>query len=402
MVIKIDRPITPATAIYVEHALIEAKENNDAAVIITMDTPGGLMESTRNIVQNIFASPVPVIAYVSPSGARAASAGAIITLASGIAAMAPGTNMGAAHPVDMQGKTDSTVMGQKIENDAAAWIRSIAAKRNRNVNFAESLVRHSYSFTAREALDSGAIDMIAENLNDLIAKCDGKIVSAGGKTFSLKLENYKIIDRDMDFREEVLSVLSNPNFAYIFILIGIYGLLFELKSPGSVFPGVVGGISLILAAFSMQMLPINTTGLLFIIFAFGLFITELFVASYGILSIGGLISFVIGSLMLIDSTQTFMRISLKLIVIAAILMAAFLGLVVWLGAKAQMKKKTSGSQNLVGMKGIAKTPISPDHNGTVLVNGELWKARSKDEIHAGEAVLIQAIEDFTVIVNKNS
>ncbi|MGB9912889.1 MAG: NfeD family protein, partial [Candidatus Kapaibacteriota bacterium] len=321
--IKINSAITPSSSSQIKKALDWARGINAEALIIQLNTPGGLLESTREIVQNILTSPVPVIVYVSPSGARAGSAGVFITLAANIAAMAPGTNIGAAHPVGLQGKADSSAMGEKIVNDAAAFIRSIAQQRNRNVSWAERAVRESISSTEREALAENVIDLVASSVDSLLILIDGKVITNGNGTRVLKTKDAKVVEYELSFRDKFLDFISNPNVAYILLMIGIYGILFELYNPGSIFPGVIGALSLILAGYSLQMLPVNYAGLALIILAIVLFLLEIKITSYGLLTLGGLASLFIGSLMLIDAPGDFMEISLSLIITAVVVTFLF-------------------------------------------------------------------------------
>ncbi len=399
-VITVNGGIGPATAMYIRNGIDEAIDNNSNALVIRLNTPGGLLESTRDIASYILDSEIPIIVYVSPGGSRAGSAGVFITLSGHIAAMAPGTNIGAAHPVGLGGTSDSTVMGQKVENDAAAFVRAIAQKRNKNEDWAERAVRESISSTENEALSQGVIDFIAKDIIQLLSLCDGSVIKIDDKEQKLDVGGAKLIYRDMNWKESLLQFISNPNISYLLILIGIYGLFFEIKSPGSIFPGTFGGISLLLAAYSLQMMPINYVGLALMAFAFVLFVLEIFVISYGILTIGGVISFAIGSMMLIDSPLEFMRISMGLIISVSIVTVILLGLILYFGIRAQKEKNVTGKFSIIGDSGIAKSAISPGIKGKVSVQGEIWQASSEDYIIEGDLVVIKDLKSMIALVEK--
>ncbi len=395
--IKINSAITPSSSSQIERAIKWAKEINAEALIIQLNTPGGLLESTREIVQNILNSEVPIVVYVAPSGARAGSAGVFITLSAHIAAMAPGTNIGAAHPVGLQGNIDST-MNEKILNDATAFIRSIAEQRNRNVQWAEKAVRESISSTEKEALENKVIDFVAPDLDSLLKCMDSFEVSTIKGKISLNTKNGKIIEYQQTLRDKFLDLITNPNIAYILLLIGIYGILFELYNPGSILPGVVGVLCLILAGYSLQMLPINYAGLTLIVLAIILFLLEIKITSYGLLTIGGLISLFIGSLMLIDAPGEFMKISLTLIITAVIVTFVFFTFVITLGIKAQFRRKSLGYESLLGAKGRVIEDIYPDKKGKIIVKGEIWNAISDQFIPKDTFVVVEKANSFTLFV----
>ncbi|MBX3043817.1 MAG: nodulation protein NfeD [Candidatus Kapabacteria bacterium] len=399
-VITINSGIGPATAMYIRNGLDEAIDIKSNALIIKLNTPGGLLESTRDIASYLLDSEIPVIVYVAPGGARAGSAGVFITLAGHIAVMAPGTNIGAAHPVGLGGTSDSTVMGQKVENDAAAFVRTIAQKRNKNADWAERAVRESISSTENEAFEEGVIDYIAKDINDLVRLCDSHPINIDDKEFLLDIKDAEIIYRDMNWKESLLAFISNPNIAYILILVGVYGLFFEIKSPGTIVPGTVGGISILLAAYSLQMMPINYVGLALMVLGIVLFIIEIFVTSYGVLTIGGIISFTIGSIMLIDSPFEFMRISMGLIITAVVITTALFAVIVIFAVKAQKERKVTGEHTIIGDVGVAKTLIEPGLRGKVLIQGELWQAISEDTIQVNEKVTAIAVKSMTITVKK--
>ncbi len=398
--IKIDGGISPGTSLFVENSIKYAESTNAEAMIITLNTPGGLLDATRDIVQNIMASKVPIAVYIAPGGARAGSAGVFITLAANIAAMAPGTNIGAAHPVDMGGNAPDSIMGDKITNDAAAFIRSIANERNRNIDWAERTVRESISATEKEALLAGAIDYIAPNLNALVKYMDGCTVSVADGEVTIKSAGVAIENREMDWREYFLFWISNPNIAYILLMIGIYGLIFEFWSPGAIFPGVIGGISLLLSLFSLQMLPVNLVGAALILLSIIMFLLEIKVVSYGLLTIGGVISLAIGSIILIDAPNKVMDISMNLIITFVILTALFFAAIGGIGLRAQFKKKATGQSALLGLKGNALDNFSSGAKGQVRVFGEIWSAVSEDNISVGDEIIVEQVNEFLLKVRK--
>jgi len=406
-VIKIDGTINPVAASYIHNSLEKAKQEKAECLIIQLNTPGGLLKSTRLIVSDFLSSEIPVVVYVYPSGAQAASAGVFITLGSHIAAMAPGTNIGAAHPIMMseggtQNKKDSTdVMMEKATNDAAAFIRSIAEKRHRNIDWAEKSVRQSLSLSETEALKENVVDLISKNLDSLIVQLNGKKVetSAGIKTINTKNANLEFIE--MTIIQKILDIVSDPNIAYILLMIGIYGLIFELSNPGSILPGIVGVICLVLAFYSLHTLPINYAGLGLIIFAIILFIAEIKVVSHGLLAAGGIISFIIGSLMLIDTdiSSDFLNISLSVIITVTILTALFFLFAVGKGISAQRRKPTTGTEGMIGEIGKAISKISPNSSGQILLHGAIWSAECKNsEINPGERVKVIDRVDLRLIV----
>lgn len=400
LVINADCAIHPACADYIHSGLEKALEENAECLIIKLNTPGGLLKSTRVIVTDILESKIPVVVYVSPSGSQATSAGVFITLAGHIAAMSPGTNIGAAHPVSLQG-TQDTVMMEKATNDAAAFIRTISEKRNRNIEWAEDAVRKSLSITETEALELKVIDIIAKDIDDLLAQIDGmEVETVSGKRI-LKTKDASIIEIEMTLAQKLLSILSDPNFAYILLMLGIYGLFFELYNPGAIFPGVIGGICIILAFYSMHTLPVNYAGLALIIFAVILFLLEIKVVSHGVLTIGGIISLLLGSMMLIDEDSVLeaMEISMELIIIVVVLTAAFFLFAITFGIKAQRKKPVTGSEGIVGETGTAISNLKPV--GKVKVHGEIWNAECKGEvINKGDEIEVVSVNHLTLIVEK--
>jgi len=396
--IKIDATINPVTADFIHNAIVKTANEKGQCLIIHLNTPGGLLQSTRIIVSDILESPVPVVVYVAPGGAHSGSAGVFITIAAHIAAMAPGTNMGAAHPVQMQGGMD-TIMNAKATNDAAAFIRTIAQKRNRNWEWAEDAVRHSISITETEALEKKVVDTIAKNDHELLAMIDGKNVEVSTGTTTLHTKDASIELYKMGSIQKFLNIISDPNIAYILMMLGFYGLLFELYSPGAIFPGIVGGISLILAFYSMQTLPINYAGLALIIFGIILFVLEIKIVSHGLLTVGGIISLLLGSLMLIrsDSSFDFIRVSLSVIISSVAVTAFFFLFVIGLGIKAQRAKPVTGIEGMIGETGESLEALNPV--GRVHVHGETWNAESvKGMINKGEKIRVTGVKNLKLYV----
>jgi len=395
-----DCAIHQACADYIHTGIATAVETGAECVIIKLNTPGGLLKSTRVIVTELLESAVPIVVYVSPSGSQAASAGVFITMAGHIAAMAPGTNIGAAHPVSLLGQQDSVMM-EKATNDAAAFIRTISEKRHRNVQWAEDAVRKSLSITETEALEENVIDVVANDVSDLLELIDGMEVETVKGMKILNTKDADIVNIEMTLSQKLLSILSDPNLAYILLMFGIYGIFFELYNPGAIFPGVIGGICLILGFYSMHALPVNYTGLALIIFAVILFILEIKVVSHGILTIGGIISLLLGSMMLIDreSFLEAMEISMELIILIVILTAAFFLFAITFGIRAQRKKIATGLEGIVGEKGVAMSSLKPE--GEIKIHGEIWNAESIDgDIKKGTSVSVIGIENLKLKVKK--
>lgn len=396
--IKVDGSINPATAGYIADGIEKAHREKAECLLVHLNTPGGLLKSTRVIVSNILDSPVPVIVYVSPGGAHAGSAGVFITMAAHVAAMAPGTNIGAAHPVALQSVLDST-MNEKATNDAAAFIRTIAEKRNRNLEWAEEAVRRSVSITETEAIKNRVIDIIAVNEKDLLEQLDGRSVTLNSGGQVLRTKNATAEKHNMRFIDRLLDLLSDPNIAYILLMLGMYGVMFELFNPGAILPGVVGVISLVLAFYSMHTLPVNYAGLALIIFGVILFLLEIKIVSNGLLALGGIVSLVLGSMMLIrsDSSLEFLRISRGLIIGAAIVTAAFFLFVVGVGIRAQRQKSTTGAEGMYGFVGEVIDHLNP--SGTVMIQGEIWNAESiSGEIGKGEKVRVKEMKNLKLFV----
>lgn len=398
--ITYDGAITPACSDFIRYGIESAEKNNSQCLIIKLNTPGGLLKSTRVIVSDILESDIPVVVYVSPGGAQAASAGVFITMAAHIAVMTPGTNIGAAHPVSMQGGQDS-VMSEKATNDAAAFIRSISEKRNRNIKWAEDAVRKSLSITETEALKANVIDLISPNLQDLLKQIDGREVETTKGKQVLKTANAEIKEVEMSFAMKLLSILSDPNIAYILFMLGLYGLLYEIFNPGAIFPGVIGGICIILAFYSLHTLPINYAGLALIIFAIILFVLEIKIISHGLLTIGGVISLIVGSLMLInvESGLEVLKISWEIIALVVILTLLFFGFAITMGIKAQRRKPTTGIQGLMKSTGETLTELNP--TGEIKIHGEIWNAESMEgKIEAHTPVEIIEVHGLKLTVKK--
>lgn len=402
-VIKVESIITPVSAEFITKSIKRAEEENACALIIELDTPGGLLESTRDITKSFLAARIPIIVYVAPSGARAASAGVFICYAAHIAAMASSTNIGAATPVTIGGEMDSTsAMKNKITNDAVAQIKTLAEKRGRNAEWAEKAIRQAAAITEKEALELNVINFISPSVDSLLNQVDGMQVEVDSKKVTLETRGAQVVRREMNFRYRILEKISDPNIAYILLMLGIYGLFFELSNPGAIFPGVLGAIFLILAFFALQTLPVNYSGLLLIMLAIILFILEVKITSYGLLTIGGIVAMILGSLMLIEQPpenfQPVLSISLSLILAVVALTAAFFFFAVGMTWKTHLKKVTTGVAGMIGEIGVAQTKLAPD--GNVTVHGEIWKAISDQIIKKGEKVRVISVDGLKLKVEK--
>ncbi|MGD9055498.1 MAG: nodulation protein NfeD [Desulfobacterales bacterium] len=382
-IVAINDAISPGIAEYINSSIERAEKEEAACLIIELDTPGGLAESMRLIIKDILGSSVPIVVFVAPRGARAASAGVMITMAADVAVMAPGTNIGAAHPVGAGGKDISGKMSEKVINDMVAHAKSVAEKRGRNQKWVEQAIRDSVSVTETEALKENIIDLIAEDTDDLIRQLNGLKIADKGE---LKLDKAQKVIVEPSLRTNILKTISNPNIAYILLMIGLAGLYFELSHPGAIFPGVIGGISLILAFFALQTLPVNYAGILLIALAIVLFIMEMKIPSYGLLSVAGVLSLLLGSLMMFKSTGPDMRLSLKVLLPTLILISGFFVFVAGLVFRAQISKPKTGTKGLVGEIGIVKKALTPE--GKVFVHGELWNARAQEEIDENRKVRV--------------
>ena len=398
-VIELDGAITPVTSRLLTAAINRAQAEHDQALVVKLNTPGGLESSMRSMVQSILKAEIPVIVYVAPKGARAASAGVFITIAAHVAAMAPATNIGAAHPVAVGGGDTGKEMGKKIENDAAAFARSLAAERGHNVEWAEKAVRASVSATEREAVKLKVVDLVADSVPDLLAKIDGRTVktASGNVTLATKDAPVKLIE--VGFRDRFLALITDPNIAYILMMVGMLGIFFELQNPGVTLPGVIGGISLILAFFAFQSLPINWAGVLLILFGVALLIAEIKIASHGVLTAGGVVAMILGSFMLYEAPEVGFRVAWTVILPTV---GATAGLVIWAvsaGVRAMMRKPVTGSSGMIGRLAVARSALGPE--GQVQLDGEIWRAVSDGgAIAAGEQVRVMAVDGLTLKVSR--
>ncbi len=392
-IVEVSDAISPGVAEFISNSIARAENEEAACVIIELDTPGGLAESMRIIIQDILGSRVPIVVYVSPPGARAASAGVMITMAADVAAMAPGTNIGAAHPVGAGGQEIGGKMSEKVINDMVAHAKSVAEKRGRNQKWVEQAIRESVSVTETEALKENIIDLIAKDTDDLIRQLNGRNIPGKGV---LQLADASKVTVTPSMRTKILKTISNPNIAYILLMIGLAGLYFELSHPGAIFPGVIGGISLVLAFFALQTLPVNYAGILLIILAIIFFIMEMKISSYGLLSVAGFVSLLLGSLMLFKGTGPDTKLSLSVLLPTLILISGFFAFVAGLVFRAQISKPRTGTKGLVGEIGIVKKALTPE--GKVFVHGELWNARARKEIGENVKVRVVNVENLMLEV----
>jgi membrane-bound serine protease (ClpP class) len=400
LTIEVDGIINPPTAKFIIDAIDEAIRQNAQCLIIQLDTPGGLMESMRLIVKKELSSTIPIIVYVAPSGARAASAGVFVTMAAHIAVMAPGTHIGAAHPVTLGGGEgkESKTMTDKIVNDTVSFVKAIAKTRGRNVDWAEKAVTKSVSITDEEAVKLNVVDFISPDLQSLLNKIDGKVVKFDGVARTLHTKGIKPQPIQMSWREKLLDIISNPQIAYYLLMLGGMGIFFELSNPGAILPGVVGGIFLILAFYALQVLPVNYAGLALILFGIILFIAEIKVVSHGLLAVGGVISLFLGSLMLFQSPAEYMRLSLSVIVPAVLVTSGFFIFAMTMAIRARLKKPTTGLEGLIGETGIVAIPLSPE--GKLSVHGEFWNAVSDQPIEKGEKAKVIGVTHLKLRVKK--
>jgi len=397
IIADLDGVISPASSSYIMRAIDIAEEEEAACLIIKLDTPGGLDISMREITKRILSADVPVILYVSPKGARAASAGVFILYASHVAAMAPGTNVGAAHPVSMGGEKMDSIMTEKVTNDAVAYLKALAKERGRNEEWAERSVRESVSVDAETAVQLGVAELTAEDDDDLIGKLNGRKVEIDGEEIVLKTVGQPVRTVKMTLRERLLLLLTNPNIAYILLLLGVYGLFFELQNPGMIFPGVVGGICLILGFYSLHVLPVNYAGFALIVLSAILFILEIYITSQGLLTIGGVVALIFGSLILFESDVPYLRVSWEVIMLVVVIVAGFVIFLLTLGVRAQFRKRATGSEGIVGEVGTARTDVKIG-GGTVHVHGEFWNAVSDRPIKKGKKVRVVSVDGMTLKV----
>ncbi len=398
LVVTVSGVINPVASEFIEKSIARANAIRAEALVIELDTPGGLDTSMRSIVKAIIGSDVPVVVYVSPSGARDASAGVFITMAAHVAAMAPGTNIGAAHPVSVGEKLDKT-MAEKATNDAAAYIRALAERNGRNADWAEEAVRKSVSITDSEALKEHVIDLVSDDIRSLLKQIDGRKINTVMGEKTLRTADAVVVKEEMGWRYRILNFISDPSVAYMLMLLGFYGLFFEFTNPGAIFPGVAGAIFLVLAFYAFQTLPVNYAGLLLIILALVLFILEIKIVSHGVLTIGGIVSMVIGSLMLFESPSPFLKLSIYLILPAVVVTALFFSVTFSLAYRASRRKPATGGEGLVGVEGRAATDITPE-GGTVAVRGEIWSGWTDGVISKGETVTVVSVSGLKIKVRK--
>lgn len=397
--IVVDGVITPATADFLRESLFTAQREGAAAVVLQLDTPGGLLDSTKEIVKDLLGAPLPVLVYVGPSGGGAISAGVFITMAGTVAAMAPGTNIGAAHPVSAQGEDIGGDMREKVENSAVSLSRSIAQERGRNVEWAEKAVRESVSVTEQEALELRVIDLVADSVDDLLRKASGRTVRLGQAEVTLALGGATIVQQEMRLKHKILSVIAHPNVAYLLMMAGFLGLYVEFTNPGLLFPGVAGGICLLLALTAFQVLPINYGGIALILMGVALLAAEVFLPSFGILGIGGLVAFVLGSLLLFDTPESQLAVDPRIIYAAAATFGSFTLIVGYLVVRSQRSPVSLGSEGLVGRRAEVRQAIGGgSRHGKVFVHGEYWNARADGAIDAGTEVRIIAVDGMLVTV----
>jgi membrane-bound serine protease (ClpP class) len=388
--------INPVAAEYLHDALTFAQSSGAQALILKLDTPGGLDTSMRLMIKDMTASTTPVIVYVAPSGGRAASAGVFLTMAAHVAAMAPGTNIGAAHPVAMGGGEMDSTMKEKVENDAVAYIKSIADQHGRNVSWAEEAVRKSVSVTEQEAIKLKIIDIVAENMPALLRQLNGRKVNLPTGSLTLSTDNAMLHDYPMGTRLELLKILSDPNIAYLLMSIGTIGIMAELYSPGAILPGIIGAISLILAFYSLQSLPVNYAGALLVILGAVFLLLEISVTSYGLLALGGVAAMTLGGLLLIKSDAPYLQVSLSLLLPTVLAAGGLVGVVAWMAVKSGRGKPVTGAEAMIGSIGIAKTDLNP--RGQIMVHGEIWEAISQHPIRQGESAEVVSVEGLTATV----
>jgi membrane-bound serine protease (ClpP class) len=399
----VDALVHPVSAGFMVETMDRADRDRATLVVFTLRTPGGLLDSTNSIVSRMLAAKTPVAVFVGPSGSRAASAGFLITIAADVAAMAPGTHIGAAHPVEGGGEKLDETMAKKVASDVAAAARTWATGRGRNAQLADEAVRESRSFTEREAIDAvpPLIDMIVPDVAHLLEKLDGQTVRRfDGRTVVLHTAGARVVDVEMNWRQRLLSALAHPNIAYLLLSLGMLGLTIELWNPGAVLPGVAGGLCLLLAFFTFQVLPVNYAGVLLILFGVALFILEIKVVSHGVLSVGGVLSLLFGSLMLMDTSAPELQVSLSVILPVVAGLSAIMALLVRLGLASQRRRPTTGPSGMIGSAGRALTPIAPGRPGRVSTHGEIWFAVSPDSIEDGEEVVVAGIDGLTLSVGR--
>ncbi len=396
--LEVNGSINPAVLDYITKGIEKAVTNKASCVIIEMDTPGGMVTTTKSIIKEMTNAKIPIVVYVAPSGSSAASAGTFITMTADVAAMAPGTNIGAAHPVASGGEDIPATMSDKVINDLTAFLRGLVAKKGRNAEWAEKSIRESVSITAKEALDNKVIDLIADSVPDLVTKIDGKSIDKDGQSYTLHTKGARVERIATGWRFKILDIVGNPNVASLLMMGGIIGLLAEFYSPGLIFPGVVGAICLALSAFAFQVLPVNYVGILLIILAMIFFILELKVASYGMLAVSAIISLTLGLIMLFETEEAAMQVSWSVIIPMVATISFFFIVVLGLVVRARLKKPRTGEQGLTGEVGIALTDINA--RGRVAIHGEFWNARSDRHIPKGERVRVIAVKSLLLVVTQ--
>ena len=405
LVANVDALIHPVSAEFMVDAIDRADAEGAALLVFVLETPGGLVDSTRTIVTRMLAAKTPIAVFVAPSGARAASAGFLITIAADVAVMAPGTHIGAAHPVSGQGEQMDETTAAKAAADVAAYARTLASGRHRNVEWAEQAVRQSRAFTEQEALSAAPplIDLIARDVPDLLRQLDGREIRRfDGSPFTLRTAGAVVTPIDMTFRQRVLGTLAHPNIAYILLSLGVLGLTIELWSPGAVLPGVVGAVCLLLAFFTFQVLPVNYAGVLLILLGLGLLVLEVKVTSYGVLAVGGIASLLLGSMILVDAPTPELQVSLSLVIPVVLALSAIIIFLVRLAVQSQRRRSVTGATGMMGQAGTALTAIPGGGDGRVQVCGEIWTARASGAIGAGEAVRVSRVDGLVVTVTRAS
>ncbi len=399
----IDGMINPAVADYVRESIEASRADGASALILQLDTPGGLLDSTRDMVQDILGAPLPIVVYVAPSGAGAISAGVFITIAGHVAAMAPGTNIGAAHPVGGGGESIPGELGKKVENFAASLSRTIAQHRGRNVDWAEKAVRESVSATESEALKLGVIDLVAADLPDLLRQIDGREVEVANAKRTIAVRDARVVRLEMRLKQKVLNILANPNVAYLLMMAGVLGLYVEFTHPGVFFPGVLGGICLLLGLTALQVLPINYGGLALILLGIALLVAELFLPTFGIVGVGGMIAFVLGSLLLFDTPESTVAVEPAIVFAAAATLGVFTLIVATLVVRAHRRKPALGREGMIGEIGDVRVAIGPgSRSGKVFVHGEYWNAQADEPIEAGARVQVVAVDGMRLKVRRAS
>jgi membrane-bound serine protease (ClpP class) len=395
--IDLDMTINPASAEWVSEALDDAEGDGARLVILRLDTPGGLDDSMRKIIKDILGAPMPVVVYVSPNGARAASAGLYITESADVAAMAPQTNIGSATPISLGGGNEDKVLGRKVRNDAAAYVRALAEGHGRNPDLAEQMVRKATNVPASVARRRNLVDLIAPDQRSLVRELDGFRVK-GPKAQKLRTAGARIESRGIPFKFEVLELLVNPSTVFLLFTLGLVGLGFELFHPGAILPGALGAVSLIVGLFGLAQLPINVAGLLLILLAFALFVTEAFVTSHGALAVGGVVSLIFGGLLLFDTNSDAYEVSVPIVIFTAALLGSFFAWVIGKAVQARHREVHTGSEELVGAVGTVRSPLDPV--GHVFVKGALWRARTRDdqELDVGEQVVVEEVHGLTLTV----